>query len=237
MSTESVSRLLDAVFDDIGEVNVTELSVRTSLETAESPVLWRCLLELFAEDSIDLVHHHGCHVIDVFQVRDGLSDDILHPLVIGGAESCVPVVQNCKFCRYNAASAALQALTTGLDLLAQIEPPLGVSTWCVENCCDVVLQDHGCEEAHVDVAAELENIVVLPIQMVSRVGDHPVTMGWITYQIFCLSLRVFQERYLPSSFTENSDSAMWLWLRENMSKTATTPGGIIMILSEAIESG
>jgi hypothetical protein len=56
------------------------------------------------------------------------------------------------------------------------------------------------------------------------------------YHFFPASSKLSQGLYLPSSLIDNNDSAMWLWFLENINKIATTPGGIIMIRSEAIES-
>jgi hypothetical protein len=180
MGTKGVSRLFDAVLDDFCQIMVVEASVLASLETTKDPLLGWGLCEVVTEElqqslvsserdekrdayHVDLRHHLGRHVIDVSQLGNRLADDFLHPLVVGGTESGVPVVKNAKLSRDHAASTALEALATGLDLRTQIEPPLGVGTRGVENSCYVILQHYGSEEANVDVSGQLEDVIVLPV--------------------------------------------------------------------------
>jgi hypothetical protein len=185
MCTESVSRLFNAVLDDFCKIVVTEASVFASLETTKDPLLGRGLGEVVTKrlqrllvtsacDSrgdtchINSGHHLGRHVIDVSQLGDRLTDDLLHPLVVGCTESGMPVVKHGKLGGDHTTSTALEALATGLDFGTQIKPPFGISTRGVEDSCDVVLQHDGSEESNVDVSGQLENVVVLPVLIHSQ---------------------------------------------------------------------
>lgn len=144
------------------------------------------------------------------------------------------MVENCEFDRYNITCSTLNSLPSALDLCSKVKRPRRIGSWSVQDCSNIVLQHHCCKEPDVDVSRQLENILILPA---SR-----LTTAWPNDQLrthsFCFStLKVSQSRYFPSSLIDNSDSAILLWFRENMIRTATTPGGIIMILSDAIESG
>ena len=164
MSTESVRGLLNAVLDNFGQIEVAKFTVLASLKAAKGPFFGGCRVILCAEQPVDLGHHFRRHVIDVSQLRDGFSDDILHPLVISGTESGMPVIKNSKLGGDYVTGATLKALTAGLrNLLSEVEPPLGVCARCVEDGGNVVLQNHGSEKADVDVAGELEDVVVLPV--------------------------------------------------------------------------
>jgi hypothetical protein len=185
MGTESVSGLFNAVLDNFCKIVVTEASVLASLETSEDPLLGWGLCEVVTKGLQQLLvpstcdsegdtyhvnsgHHLGRHVIDVSQLGNGLADDLLHPLVVGGTESGVPVVENGELGGDHTASTALEALATRLDFRTQIEPPFGISTRSVEDSCDVILQHDGSEESNVDVSGQLENVVVLPVLVKSQ---------------------------------------------------------------------
>jgi hypothetical protein len=180
MGTESVSRLFNAVLDDFCKIVIAEASVLASFETSEDPLLGWGLCEVVTKRLQRLLvpsacdrkgdtchvnsgHHLGRHVIDVSQLGNRLADDFLHPLVVGGTESGVPVVKNAKLGRNHAAGTALEALATSLDFRTEIEPPFGVGTRGVEDSCYVILQHYGSEEANVDVSGQLEDVIVLPV--------------------------------------------------------------------------
>jgi hypothetical protein len=180
MGTKGVSRLFNAVFDDFCQIVIIEASVLASLETSENPFLGWGLCKVVAEhlqrslvssacDSkgdahhVNFGHHLGRHVINVLQLGNCLADDVLHPLVIGGTESGVPMIENGELGGDYTASTALEALATRLDLCAQIKPPFGVGARSVEDSCDVILQNNGSEEANVDVSGQLEDVIVLPV--------------------------------------------------------------------------
>jgi len=77
------------------------------------------------------------------------------------------VVEDGELGGHYAASTALQALASGLDFGAKVEPPFRVCTWCVQDSGNVVFQYDSSEETDVDVTAELEDVVVLPVIMKS----------------------------------------------------------------------
>jgi hypothetical protein len=228
MGTKGVSRLFDAVLDDFCQIMVVEASVLASLETTKDPLLGWGLCEVVTESlqrslvssacvskentyHVDLRHQLRRHVVDVSQLRDRLADDFLHPLVVGGTESGVPVVKNAKLGRNHAAGTALEALATSLDFRTEIEPPFGVGTRGVEDSCYVILQHYGSEEANVDVSGQLEDVIVLPVLIESQ----PLSLAQrfrlsATYHFFSSSLSLSQSRYLSSSLMEKRFLAILL---------------------------
>jgi hypothetical protein len=145
------------------------------------------------------------------------------------------MVEYCKFNRYVTASAPFYSSSSLLDLFAKIERPFGIRARRIKNGSDIVPQNNGGEEADIDVACDLKDVLVLPV-VVYQLKMHEM-QNKRAYHFFPASSSESQGLYFPSSFTESRDSAIWLWFLENMSRTATTPGGIIMIRSDAIESG
>lgn len=114
---------LDAVLEDFCKIVVAEFAVFSSLETSERPFFSRRLRKLVAEHHVDFGHHLRGHIIDVLQLGNGLADNVFHPLIVSCTESGMPVVEHGELGGYYATSTALQALASGLDLGAQVEPP------------------------------------------------------------------------------------------------------------------
>jgi hypothetical protein len=127
-----MSRLLNAVLDQIGQLIVPELAVCTSLKASERPLPRLFAHQVVAIDLHDLVEHLNRHVVDVTQ--------ILHPHVVCSTQSGVPVVQDCKLDGDVAAGTPLDTVPTLLDLFPEVKRPFGVGAWCVEDCCNVVLE-------------------------------------------------------------------------------------------------
>jgi hypothetical protein len=154
--------------------------------------VWRvCCQSQLDAYHVDPRHHLRRHIIDVFQLGNRLADDFLHPLVISGTESGVPMVKNGKLGGDYTTGTALEALATRLNLCAQIEPPFGVGARSVQDSRDVILQNNGSEEANVDVSGELENVVVLPIWFkvsLSRSQTALLTSGDLPLLLFFVEL-------------------------------------------------
>jgi hypothetical protein len=138
--TECVSRLLNAVLDQIGQLIVPELAVCASLKASERPLPRLFAHQVVAIDLHDLVEHLNRNVVDVTQIWEDGSDNILHPLVVCSTQSGVPVVQDCKLDGDVAAGTPLDTVPTLLDLFPEVKRPFGVGAWCVEDCCNVVLE-------------------------------------------------------------------------------------------------
>jgi hypothetical protein len=85
-----------------------------------------------------------------------------HPLVIGSTQRRMPMIKNGKFDGDKVSNTTIDPLSNVFDLLAEIERPFGVCSWGIENGCNVISQYNRREEANVDVATDLEYILVLP---------------------------------------------------------------------------
>ena len=123
MSAKCMCRLFDAVLEDLCKIVIAEFAILSPLQTSKCPLFGRRLRKLVAEHHVDFGHHLWSHVVNVLELGNGLADDVFHPLVVSRTEGGVPVVEYGELCGYYAAGTALQALATGLDFGAKVEPP------------------------------------------------------------------------------------------------------------------
>lgn len=101
-------------------------------------------------------------IVDRLEPRVEMTDDIFHPLVVCGAERRVPVVEHGELDGNDVADSALDAFAALSNLFAEIERPCRVRARRIENCSDVVTQNYGRKETNVDIASNLEYVLVLP---------------------------------------------------------------------------
>lgn len=116
-----MSRFLNTTFDDLRKFNITEPSIRSSLETTERPLFWLSLHKLMPVDHHGFLAQVNRHVINRLEFRQCGFQDILHPFVISGAESCMPVVQDRKFNGDDIANASLDPNPRLLDLSPKVK--------------------------------------------------------------------------------------------------------------------
>jgi len=74
----------------------------------------------------------------------------------------MPMIKNGKLNGDKVSDTTIDPLSNLFDLLTEIERPFRVGSWGIENGCDVISQYNRCEEANVDVATDLEYILILP---------------------------------------------------------------------------
>jgi hypothetical protein len=75
------------------------------------------------------------------------------------------MVQDCKLDGDVATRTSLDAVSALLDLFPEIKRPFGVGAWCVKDCCNVVFEYNWSEEPNIDVACDLEDVLVLPVML------------------------------------------------------------------------
>ena len=85
-----------------------------------------------------------------------------HPLVVGSTQSGVPMIKNSEFDGHDVSASTIDSLSSEFDLLAETERPFGISPRGIENGRDVISQYDRGKEADVDVASDLEDVLILP---------------------------------------------------------------------------
>ena len=123
MCAEFVRRLLNTALDNLSEVDIAESAISLALDATKRPLLGGSCHQLVAVNHHNFLELVDCDVVDRLQVGQDRSKDILHPLIVSGAQRGVPVVQHCELNGHDVAATTLDTSTALLDLLAQVQRP------------------------------------------------------------------------------------------------------------------
>lgn len=137
-----MSRLFNTVLDDSAEIGITERTLGSSCEATKSPIFGMSSLESLAFLLSYLPEDLRSHVIERLDFGRIALDEVLHPVGIGSAESCMPMVKYRELDGDNVSGASFDSVPSQLDLTAQVEGPFRIGTWGVQDCRYVVSQDN-----------------------------------------------------------------------------------------------
>lgn len=123
MSAKSMCWLLNAIFEYLGEVDISKPAVRSSLEAAKSPLSGRRAHHFVSLSLHDLFVHVNSKLINGLDIGKVSPQPIFHPIIICSTKSCMPMVKNGKFYRNDVAGTALNSLAGFLDFRSKVERP------------------------------------------------------------------------------------------------------------------